>query len=57
MDINIKISYEEESIHNLAFIKALLIKFNIEKLDISYKEKEELKKQILQQIEIQNKQS
>ena len=37
MDININFSYGEESVHNLAFINALFIKFNIEKLNISYR--------------------
>lgn len=57
MDININISYGEDSIHNLAFIKALLIKFNIEKLNISYTQKEELRKQILKELERREKQS
>lgn len=39
MDININLSYGEESIHNLAFIKALFIKHNIESLNISYSKK------------------
>lgn len=51
MDIKINLSYGEDSIHNLAFIKALLIKFNIEKLNISYSQKEELRKQILKELE------
>ena len=50
MDININFSYGEESIHNLAFIRASFIKFNIERLDISYKQKEKLKKQILKEL-------
>lgn len=51
MGININISYGEESVHNLAFIKALLIKYNIEKLNISYSQKEELIKQALKELE------
>jgi hypothetical protein len=51
MDIKIKISLEEESIHNLAFFKALLIKHNIEKLNINYSQKEELRKKILKELE------
>ena len=51
MDININISYGEESIHNLAFIKALFIKHNIESLNISYDQKETLRKQILKELE------
>lgn len=52
MDINIDLTFGEESIHNLAFIKALLIKHNIEKLNISYTQKEELRKQTLKELEI-----
>ena len=51
MDIKINLSYGEESIHNLAFIKALFIKHNIESLNISYDQKETLQKQILKDIE------
>lgn len=51
MDININLSYGEESIHNLAFIKALFIKHNIDSLNISYNQKEILRKQILKELE------
>lgn len=51
MDININLSYGEESIHNLAFIKALFIKYNIECLNINYSQKEILRKQILKELE------
>ncbi len=51
MDININLSYGEESIHNLAFMKALFIKHNIEVLNINYNQKEALKKQILKELE------
>jgi hypothetical protein len=51
MDININFTYGEESIHNLAFIKAVLIKHNIEKLNISYTQKEELRKQTLKELQ------
>ncbi len=60
MDININLSYGEESIHNLAFIKALFIKHNIESLNISYSKKETLRKQVLKELErleMTNKQS
>lgn len=57
MDININFSYGEESVHNLAFINALFIKFNIEKLNISYRRKEELMKKILKELELRGKQS
>ena len=51
MDININFTYGEENIHNLAFIKAVLIKHKIEKLNISYTQKEELRKQTLKELE------
>lgn len=51
MDININFSYGEESIHNLAFIKALFIKHNIESLNISHDQKETVLKQILKELE------
>ena len=57
MDININFSYGEESVHNLAFINALFIKFNIEKLNISYRKKEELMEKILKELERRGKQS
>ena len=57
MDININLFYGDESIHKLAFIRASFIKFNIERLDISYKQKEQLKKQILKELERREKQS
>lgn len=50
MDINVDISFGNNSIHNLAFIRALLIKHSIETLNISYNQKEELKKQILKEL-------
>lgn len=57
MDININFSYGKESVHNLAFINALFIKFNIEKLNISYRKKEELREKILKELERRGKQS
>ena len=51
MDIKINLSYGEESIHNLAFVKALFIKHNIESLSISYEQKETLQKQVLNKLE------
>lgn len=51
MDLNINITYGEKSIENLAFVKALLIKSNIENLDLDYKQKEELLKRTLKQLE------
>ena len=52
MDININLSYGEDSILNLAFIKSLFIKHNIENLNINYDQKETLRKQILKELEI-----
>ena len=52
MDININLSYGEDSILNLAFIKALFIKHNIDNLNINYDQKETLRKQILKELEI-----
>lgn len=46
MNMNINFSYEEQSIHNLAFIKALFIKHKIESLNISHNQKEALLKDI-----------
>lgn len=51
MDIKLNILIGEGSIQNIAFIKALLIKHRIEKLNISYSQKEELRKQILKELE------
>ena len=55
MTININISYGEESIHNLAFFKALFIKLNIETLNISYEQKETIRKHVLKELEIPEK--
>lgn len=51
MDINVDISYGDESINNIAFIKALLIKLSIENLDINYDQKQYIKKEILKELE------
>ncbi len=50
MQIKINMKNNKEYIHNLAFIKALLIKENIEKLDISYEEKIQVKNEILEYL-------
>lgn len=51
MDIKINIPKDNNShISNLAFVKALLINSTIEKLDINYNEKEELKNKILEYL-------
>lgn len=51
MGLNINFTYGDKSINNLAFIKALFIKHNIERLNISYDQKETLRKQILKELE------
>ncbi len=51
MDIKINIPKDNNSyISNLAFVRALLINSTIEKLDITYSEKEELKNKILEYL-------
>ena len=46
--MNIILNYENDSyIYNLAYVRALLIVKRIEKLDISYDEKIEVKKEVL----------
>ena len=50
MNIEIKFPDGDGYIKNLAFIRALLIKCTIEQLDISVKEKEEIKKKILEYL-------
>lgn len=51
MQINIDTGNSKNYIYNLAFIKALLIKENIEKLDISYDEKIQVKNEILEYLQ------
>ncbi len=51
MQININTENNKEYIHNLAFVKALLIKESIEKLDISYEEKVQIKNEILEYLQ------
>ena len=49
--MNIRINnINEDDIENIAFIKAMLIKRCIEDLDISYKDKEKLKNEILEYL-------
>lgn len=50
MQIKINTINNENYMHNLAFIKALLIKDVIENLDISYEEKVEIKNEILEYL-------
>ncbi|MCI8760744.1 MAG: hypothetical protein HFJ34_06525 [Clostridia bacterium] len=51
MQIKINTENNKEYIHNLAFIKAILIKVSIEKLDISYEEKIQVKNEILEYLQ------
>lgn len=51
MQIKINTENSKEYIHNLAFIKALLIKESIENLDISYEEKIQVKNEILEYLQ------
>lgn len=51
MDININFTYGDKSVQNLAFINAILIKHDIERLSISYSQKEELRKYVLKELE------
>lgn len=50
--MEIKINFPKDNVHidNLAFIKALLIKTTIERLDISYKEKENIRKEVMEYL-------
>ena len=48
MEIIINSATNEECLKNIAFIRALLIKYSIENLKIDYSQKEQLRKQILE---------
>ncbi len=50
MQIKINTENNKEYIHNLAFVKALLIKESIEDLDVSYEEKVQIKNEILEYL-------
>lgn len=50
MQIQFNFPENNNYINNLAFIKALMIKKSIEDLDISYEEKEQIKKEILETL-------
>lgn len=53
--MNIRINnINEDDIENIAFIKAMLIKRSIENLEISYKDKEKLKNEILDYLKTHN---
>lgn len=51
MDINVNFSYGDETINNIAFIKALLIKQSIENLNTNYAQKQYIKKEVLKELE------
>ncbi len=51
MQININTGNNKEYIHNVAFVKALFIKESIEKLEISYEEKIQVKNEILEYLQ------
>ncbi len=48
-NMEIKIKSSENSIYNLAFVKALLIKYAIEDLELNYSSKEQIKKEIIKE--------
>lgn len=50
MDIKLNFPENNGHISNLAFIRALLIKCTIERLDVTYEEKEKIKKEILEYL-------
>ena len=51
MQIKINMENNKEYIHNLAFVKALLIKESIENLGISHEEKVKIKNEILEYLQ------
>lgn len=50
--MQIKINFPKDDVHinNLAFVKALMIKNIIENLNLTYDEKEKLRKEILEYL-------
>ena len=50
--MKIQLNFPKDNIHitNLAFIRALLIKCTIDKLDVSYEEREEIRRKILEYL-------
>ncbi len=50
MEIHFNFTEDNSHVKNLAFVRALLIKCTIEKLDISYEEKEEIKRKVLEYL-------
>ncbi len=49
--MEIKIQSSENSIYNLAFVKALLIKYYIEDLKVEYPLKEQIRKEAVKKLE------
>lgn len=53
--MRIILNYANDSyVYNLAFVKALLIKKTIDNLSLDYNKKKEIKKQVLEYLQIQN---
>lgn len=50
MKIKLNFPKDNSHINNLAFIRAILIRDTIENLDITYQEKENLRKEILEYL-------
>ena len=54
--MQIILNYENDAyIYNLAFVKALLIEKSIEQLKLNYSEKQELKRQVLEYLKMNNR--
>ena len=51
MKVKLNFPKDNSHIHNLAFVRALLIRDTIESLKITYQEKEHLRKSILDYLE------
>lgn len=50
-EMEIKIQSSENSVYNLAFVKALLIKYYIEDLKVEYPLKEQIRKEVVKKLE------
>ena len=50
-EMEIKIQSSENSVYNLAFVKALLIKYYIEDLKVEYPLKEQIRKEVVKRLE------
>lgn len=49
--MEIKIQSSKNSIYNLAFVKALLIKYYIEDLKVEYPLKEQIRKEVVKKLQ------